>query len=173
MIIDEKPITRSRRLRHLLIGVLVVVGALVATQQWLLGLVRVPSVQMEPTVNAGDRLLVDKALFGVLGVERGDIVLVGSSSQGRFLRVVGLRGDQISCREGRVERNASAIDEPYLSAGTVTDCAAVTVPTGSAYLLGDNRDAAKDSRLEGPYSLDDVHGRMVTRLWSDDPRPDR
>ncbi|MEV6298306.1 signal peptidase I [Actinoplanes sp. NPDC051861] len=157
---------RGRRVRRWGVGLVVLVVLVAALWVWVVGPVRVPSTAMEPTVVAGSTVLVVK----VGGVERGDVVLVGAVSGGRLLRVIGLGGDRISCAGGRVSRDGAVIEESYVASGSATECAAVTVPDGEVYLLGDNREAAKDSRHEGPWPLGDVSGRMISRLWSDDPR---
>jgi signal peptidase I len=90
-------------------------------------------------------------------------------------RVVGLPGDHVACCDGagRLTRNGTAVDEPYLypgdSASEVTFD--VTVPDGRIWVLGDHRSASADSRAHlgdpggGMVRLDDVIGRAGMIYW--------
>lgn len=62
-------------------------------------------------------------------------------------------------------RNGAPLTEPYLATRGGTDCAAVTVPDGSVYVLGDDRAVSLDSRRFRPVPESDVTGRLVTRVW--------
>ena len=91
-------------------------------------------------------------------------------------RVVGLPGDRVTCcdDQGRVAVNGVAIDEaPYLAAGAVPSQTEfdVTVPDGSLWVLGDNRQHSGDSRYNGGkpgggfVPLDDVVGVAFAKVW--------
>jgi signal peptidase I len=128
----------------------------------------VPSHGMEPTIAVTSRHVIDQVAFRVTGIDRGDIVAFplpdAPSDYETLRRVIGLPGDRIECREGKVLRDGAALDEPYLpfDAEVIgTECAAVTVPEGAIYVLGDNRDVAQDSRHWGVISTDEVTGRVI------------
>jgi signal peptidase I len=128
----------------------------------------VPSHGMEPTIAVTSRHVLDQVAFRVTGIDRGDIVAFpvpdGPDDYQTLRRVIGLPGDRIECSEGRVLRDGAALDEPYLPSDAQvigTECAAVTVPDGAIYVLGDNRDAAQDSRHWGVISEDKVTGRVI------------
>jgi signal peptidase I len=80
-------------------------------------------------------------------------------------RVVGLPGDRISCRDGRLYRDDRAVEERYVAARS-TDCTPVTVPAGTVYVLGDDRSVSMDSRRWGPIPRRDVTGRVLTTIGS-------
>jgi signal peptidase I len=128
----------------------------------------VPSSGMEPTIAVTSRHVIDQVVFRVTGIDRGDIVAFpvpdAPGDHETLRRVIGLPGDRIECREGEVLRGGTPVDEPYLpfEAQVIgTECAAVTVPAGTIYVLGDNRDVAQDSRHWGPISTDEVTGRVI------------
>lgn len=85
-------------------------------------------------------------------------------------RVIGLPGDHIEIKNGRVYRNNEVLNEQYLDAGTVTKSADgyftdIVVPDGYVYVLGDNRGVSGDSRRFGCIPIDKIEGKAVFRFW--------
>ena len=162
--------TRVRVQRAFVLAVLLMVPVAVVVNQFVLTPRYMPSGSMEPTVQVQDRFVVDKVSFRLTGFRHGDIVEFDSPltpGAPMLKRVIGLPGDTIECREGRVYRDGAALDEPYLeiAAGT-DDCGApVTVPAGELFVLGDHRLASQDSRQLGTIPQDSVDGRLLARIW--------
>ncbi len=132
----------------------------------------IPSGGMQPAMQIADRWLVDKVSFRVTGLRYGDIVAVRwpahADEPAWARRVVGLPGDSISCHDGRVFRNGTAVVEPYLPADPAeafTACTPVTVPPESLYLLGDHRLVSIGSQQLGTVPVDAVEGRFLLRYW--------
>ncbi|GAB1642258.1 signal peptidase I [Krasilnikovia sp. MM14-A1259] len=152
------------RLRRRIVVTAIAVLALAAgVHQWVLTPMYVPSGAMEPGLQVSDRWLMDRVGFRMTGLHHGDVVAFRTEDDDTVLvrRVIGLPGDTITCRDGRVLRNGTAVDEPYLAAGTRTECPTTTVTTGSVYLLADNRGVAVEVP---PVSGDRVEGRMLSHL---------
>lgn len=90
-------------------------------------------------------------------------------------RVIGTGGDHVACctAAGRITVNGVAIDEPYLDDGQAPSTVPfdVTVPTGSLWVMGDNRGDSADSRYhmgagQTPFiSASDVVGRARWVIW--------
>ena len=166
--------TRPRyvRISRRIVATLVValVAALVVNQ-FLLTSRYTLTGSMSPTVRIGDRYLVDRVGFRVTGIARGDLVEFPTPEAPRIQslrRVIGLPGDVIDCRNGKVFRDGAEIPEPYLATDDPdagTDCTAVTVPAGSLYVLGDHRTVALDSRQWGFIAESEVTGRYLLPLW--------
>jgi signal peptidase I len=107
--------------------------------------------------------------------ERGDIVVfdapVNNADKPYIKRVIGLPGETVETRDGVVYVDGDAVEEPYLEGERTfcspgrTDCAAVTVPEGSVFVLGDNRDNSSDSRAFGPISIDNIIGKAWITYW--------
>jgi len=80
--------------------------------------------------------------------------------------VIGLPGDTVQGRDGRVWVNGQYLYEPYLPPDTYTsDFGPVKVPAGEYWVMGDNREDSRDSRFFGPIKGSTIVGRTVFRVW--------
>jgi signal peptidase I len=116
----------------------------------------------------GDELLiVNKLIYRVDQPDYGDIVVFHTDEQRDFIkRVIGLPGDQIAIKDGKVFRNGKPLEEPYIYEPMNFNMEEeVTVPEGHIYVLGDNRNNSKDSRRIGPVNIDAVVGRADLIIW--------
>lgn len=150
------------------------VSALVAVALVFMFLFRVMSVDgvsMTDTFQNGDRLIMVSRFYAV---RRGDVVVINRvGEQPLIKRVIGLAGDVLEFDDetGVVTRNGVALDEPYVRGGFTPSfgCASpYTVPEGCIFAMGDNRPESKDCRMLGAFSVDDVAGVVVLRLWPGD-----
>ena len=121
------------------------------------------AASMEPTIAKGDRVIVRRARE----IERGDVVVFRSPVDGKLMikRVIGLPGDVVKLRDSGAIVNGIALDEPYIkrdpSVPAIRDFAPNTVPPGSYFMLGDNRDNSNDSRFLGHIKRADITGKAV------------
>ncbi len=155
----------------------------------------IPSESMLPQLATGDRVVVSRTSYQLHEPRRGDIVVFDDPSEpelpdrsllpvrlGRealealglvqprdrelIKRVVGLPGETVSGRGGRVLIDGQPLREPYLDEWVViTDFAPVPVPEGHVFVMGDNRGNSKDSRRFGTVDVDHVVGRAIARVW--------
>ena len=168
----------------------------------------IPSESMEHTLLVGDFLLVNKQIFSPSGpltrwllpyreVRRGDIVVFHHPRPPLLVkRVVGVPGDRIRIRDGRVVVNGTALDEPYaafepaaLNPSRDNFPAALygdpsidpdwwhaqqalvhngefDVPAGEYFVLGDNRNHSSDSRFWGLVPRDAIVARPLVIYFS-------
>jgi signal peptidase I len=130
---------------------------------------RVEGQSMEPSLHTDQRLVVEKVSYRFHGPQRFDVVVLRLPSQGEELlikRVIGLPGETVAFKNGRVYINGEQLDEPF----TVDETrpgrnGTVTVPPLHVYVLGDNRDRSNDSRSFGPVPIDNVVGRAWLSYW--------
>lgn len=153
----------------------------------------IPSGSMEDTLLVNDMLLINKLALSFGEPSRGDILVFKcptpepyTEAKDFIKRVVGLPGDKLEIRDGRLVRNGEPVDEPYLKepmdetrifhahkrfdpeSGQVASFAAsdsVTVPPGHLFMMGDNRNNSQDSRYWGMLPRKAVIGRAAFRYW--------
>ena len=125
---------------------------------------------MLPTLQGGERLLVDKLTYRFRPPQRGEIVVFrypAEPSHFFIKRVIGLPGDEIEIRGGFVYVNGVRLDEDYTNGRTFGPYARYWVPEGHYFVLGDNRNNSQDSRSATvgyvPRSL--IVGRALVRYW--------
>jgi signal peptidase I len=146
----------------IVVGVLVVIAAVLSPNYQ--GFF-VPSLANEPTLKPGDHVMMHK---GHSDIHRGDLIVFQSPEAGRLviMRVVGVGGDELSDVGGHLFVNGAKANEGYLAKGTTTSGVPdITVPPGSVYVLGDNRNDSADSRSYGPVPMSSVRGRLAFRYW--------
>ena len=85
-------------------------------------------------------------------------------------RVIGLPGDHIVIKDGKVYINDKEIEEIYLQPGVVTDdgngyCIDVTVPENTVFAMGDNRSQSTDCRCFGCIPLEKIESKVWIRIW--------
>jgi signal peptidase I len=122
---------------------------------------------MVPTLRNGEMLQVDRAAYSHARPRRGDIVIFAFppvTSHGlRFLvkRVVGLPGEEVRVERGHVFIDGHALSEPYVQIPAAYYYPPRRVPSGSYFLLGDNRNNSMDSHLFGPIPRANIAGKVI------------
>lgn len=153
----------------------------------------IPSGSMENSLLLNDMLLVNKLVYRFREPAYGDVMVFRcpqpdpySSPKDFIKRVVGLPGDTLECRLGKLWRNGAPVEEPYVkepwdepllrhahirwnaAAGKqepVPEAAAVTVPAGHYFMMGDNRNNSQDSRYWGCLPRSEIVGKAVFIYW--------
>jgi signal peptidase I len=160
----------------------------VAEPRWI------PTGSMEPTLHGvdnqwlADKIIVDKVKYKFANPERGDIVVFlppkkirNNPEREAFIkRVIGLPGEKVELREGKVYINSQPLPENvYLSSSVRTFVEACNsskeeppflakpeiIPANSYLMLGDNRPNSSDGRCWGVVPRKDMIGRAVVRFW--------
>jgi signal peptidase I len=151
--------------RSAALGGALVLGALVAAglavRRARLEPVLVRGGSMRPTLEPGQRIAVAPL---VRPPARGDLVVVRSHGREVVKRLVGLPGERVRLRGGRLEVDGEAVPEPYLAGSGVGE---LDLRLGPAeYLvLGDHRAASTDGRDFGPVGADALLGRVAFAYW--------
>jgi signal peptidase I len=124
---------------------------------------------MEPSLHDDERVILDKVSYRSGTPARGDIVVFPVKGEPLPLikRVIGLPGDTVEVRDGRVLVNGVALEESYVSGPTAGNMAPVRVSADAVFVMGDNRapGGSLDSRRLGPISLSKLVGRARLAYW--------
>ena len=130
--------------------------------------IRVESVSMQPTLFAGNFVVVNKLAYQFGEPKRGDIVVFEyppDPKQDPYIkRVIGLPGEQVQIADGKVKINGVQIYEPYLASDTPQG-GEWTVPDESLFVMGDSRKNSSDSRSWGVVPFENVIGKAVVVYW--------
>jgi signal peptidase I len=174
---------------ELIVILAVAFGLAYVVQAWVVKPYRIPTGSMEPTLDVGDRVLVNRLVYRFHGPHRGDIIVFHPPGRGSeaipnattqagvtyIKRVIGLPGETISIARGIVtvckpaDQNCHALREPYTEgAATSPRYGPFTVPNGDYFVMGDNRGDSLDSRYWGPLPRRNIIGEAFLIYWPPD-----
>lgn len=156
-----------------IIEIVVIVGAAFAiallVQAFLVKPFTIHQVSMRPTLEDGDRILLNRLAYRFGAPARGDIIVFPSpisDNEDLVKRVVGVARDRLSISGGKLYVNGVAQAEPYLlEQGFSGEMAEMVVPDGEVFVMGDNRNNSGDSRLFGPISTHVIIGKAFVVYW--------
>lgn len=154
----------------------VVVAALIAfcLNTFVFQLVEVKMTSMVPTLMPEETVFLNKTAYWFSKPKSGDIVIfIRTDDNGKQIpdksgktvnyvkRIIGIPGDVIEIHDGKVYRNGTLLDEPYLTVVTNGDFYC-EVPEGKYYVMGDNRNTSLDSKDEefGLAKEKDILGKV-------------
>lgn len=166
---DPQPAGKRRRMAEMLLTLLAAAMASLLLQQFAFAQTEVRNISMQTTLTEGERLVENKLAYVFGNPRRGDIVIIyGPESPLRLVkRVIGLPGDRLDFRDGSVYLNEAELTEPYAEGATFPEGLRLpyTVPEGTVFVMGDNREHSEDSRELGPIRRSSLEGKIVFRLW--------
>ena len=135
--------------------------------------VRVEGTSMLPRLEDRDRLFINKFVYHISAIERGDVVVFHyprDPEKSYIKRVIGLPGDSIFIDHGRVWVNDQPLDEPYVPHRYLDtrSMPEILIPSGDYFVMGDHRSISSDSRDFGPVDRDLIYGKATFIYWPAD-----
>jgi signal peptidase I len=132
--------------------------------------VKVEGTSMVPALSDQERIFINKFVYHFAPIRRGDVVVFWyplDPTKSFIKRVVGLPGETVQVKRGRVYVDKSEIREPYVLPQYLDDSSypSVYVPPGEFYVMGDHRDSSNDSRVFGPVPRRYIYGKAVFAYW--------
>ncbi len=194
---SKRPGTRGSLIELVLI-VAVALGLALGIQAFLVKPFRIPSASMVPTLEVGERVLVDRVSLRFGDPDIGDIIVFKPpqgadtdrcgiphpddqvcprptrqrSSTNFIKRVVATGGDRIKIIDSHVYVNGKRQKEPFArldkNCGICNLPRPMTVPKGYYFMMGDNRGESADSRIWGPIPKDSMIGKAFMTYWPPD-----
>ncbi len=146
---------------------------------------RIASTSMYPTIHEGEKVMVDKTYNPTKDLKRGDIVLFEDNEHfnKHFIkRVIGLSSESIQFINKDIYINNKLLNEPWeleyssnpnligLSSriGKHALKSPYNIPDNQVFIVGDNRDMSLDSRQLGAFDINDIKGKVLYIIWSDE-----
>ena len=152
---------------------------------------KIPSSSMEPTLQVGDYILVNKFIYGVRipysdkifgeskkffelrKPRRGNVIVFifpKDRTKDFIKRVIGTEGEKVEIIHNKIYINDKLVDDPWghfiMPRSSIEDYGPVKVPEGSLFVMGDNRDNSQDSRFWGFVKINEVKGKAFIIYFS-------
>jgi signal peptidase I len=160
----------GEEIKDWVISILIAVVLAFFIRYYIVELYMVEGPSMRPTLQNGERLVVNKFLYRFKTPERGDILVFKyprDPSRDFIKRVIAVPGDSVEIKEGRLFVNGQLMNETYILERTRGSYPLATVPADHIFVLGDNRNNSEDSRFRDvgfvPYEL--IKGKAVLIFW--------
>jgi len=135
----------------------------------------IPSDSMLPTLQVGDRLVVEKISYRFRPPARGEIIVFDppqqlqiqgyAKDQAFIKRVIGTPGQTIQIQNGTVYLNGTPLAEDYIAEPPAYQMAPVLVPEDQLFVMGDNRNNSNDSHVWGFLPKQNIVGHACFRFW--------
>ncbi|AFY94742.1 signal peptidase I [Chamaesiphon minutus] len=135
----------------------------------------IPSESMLPTLEVGDRVIVEKLSYYSHPPQRGDIIVFAPPPQLQaqgylkdrafIKRVIGLPGNTIEVKNGRVYVDRELLTESYIAEPPNYAMSPVVVPSDQIFVMGDNRNNSNDSHVWGFLPKTNIIGHACFRFW--------
>jgi signal peptidase I len=145
-----------------LIPYVVIVVVVILIRSFIVTPVRVTGASMAPTLKDGEIML----LYKLSKIERNDIIVIDTDSSDGYIikRVIALPGESIEYKDGNLFINDKKTKDKYGS-GETEDIEKIKLKKDEYFVMGDNREWSKDSRIIGPVKEKDIQGETKITIF--------
>jgi signal peptidase I len=172
---EKEPVRKKSLFREVLEYVImiavVVIGVYLLTEHVIIN-ARIPTSSMEETIGVGNRIFGSRLSYRNKDPQRYDIVIFKYPDDETKLyikRVIGLPGETVIIRDGKVyiDNSSEPLDDSFCPEEPLGNFGPYSVPEGSYFMLGDNRNYSADSRFwQNTFvKREKILGKAVLRYW--------
>ena len=156
------------------VTIVVIAGVLVLILQAVVQKFIVDGHSMDNTLQNGQQFMVNKVVYNLHEPKRGDIIVFHPPTEvdtdDYIKRIIGLPGETIFINEVTVyiidtEGTVTELEEPYIELESNRSLAAVTIPEGEYFVMGDNRGNSADSRNGWTLERENIIGKAWVTIW--------
>jgi signal peptidase I len=168
---DNAPLPQLRReLRSWTRDLAVALGLALVIIIFLYQPVKVEGTSMAPLLSDQERIFINKFVYRFEPIERGDVVVFWyplDRSKSFIKRVIGLPGETVEIRSGRLYINNIELAEPYVPASYLDSSKypPTLIRQDEYFVMGDHRDSSNDSRVFGAVPRQFIYGKAVFAYW--------
>ena len=160
----------GEEIKDWVISILIAVVLAFFIRYFIVELYMVEGPSMRPTLVNGERLVVNKFVYRFKEPEKGEVLIFKypkDPSRDFIKRVIAVAGDTIEIKDSRVFVNGQLLTEPYILERTRSSYPLSTVPHGTIFVMGDNRNNSEDSRFPdvGFVPLNMIKGKAMMIFW--------
>lgn len=147
----------------------IIILIIILLKMYVISPIRVNGTSMDPTLENGDIMILNKIGYRITKIKRFDIVVIKYKDELLIKRVIGLPGEKIKYVNNTLYVNGKKLDEEFDKTYTynfsLKEIGSTTVPDDSYFVLGDNREVSKDSRSIGFIDREDIVGKSSLTLF--------
>lgn len=166
----------AKEIREWAVAIIIAIIVIAVIRMFLFVSFSVDGLSMDPTLEDGDRVVVNKFIYDLADVEQDDVIVFNSNEDSAYVkRVIGVPGDNVEMVDRKVYVNGEPLQEDYvvhqgesyMDNFTLSDMDVEDgeIPEGHYLVLGDNRPISRDSRDFGLITEDAIIGEVQLRFW--------
>ena len=148
--------------------VLISLAIILPIRLWLVQPFYVEGASMEPSFYDSEYLIINEISYRFENPQRGEVIIFKNPQNTKVYfikRVIGLPGEDIEIKQGKVFINDELIEETYIENFSTQSNQVVTLKDDEYFVMGDNRTNSHDSRKIGPVGEEYIIGKVWLRGW--------